>query len=109
MERLKSKMVKCEFCGKDVFARGLKSHVRLLHSLKYKSIDKKTDTGATLEVVMKELIKVEKILTNITEQIARSNLKLKEKNEDVDHMTRRLTKVKAKAKHDLREEQLSLF
>ena len=34
MKQAKSKQVKCEICGKSFAARGIKSHMRLLHQLK---------------------------------------------------------------------------
>lgn len=38
-----SKKVKCEICGKVVFARGLKSHIRLLHELKIENVTQVTE------------------------------------------------------------------
>jgi hypothetical protein len=111
MERLKSKMMQCDVCGKEVYARGLQSHMRLLHSLKIKSVDKKSDTGVNLEAVMKEFQKVEKILNNINELLSNVNIgqaKIQE-NYDIEHIKKRISKAKTKKTDESREEQLSLF
>lgn len=45
-----SQLLTCDICGKKVFARGLKSHVRLQHKLKL-------ETQVVTQVIEKEYIK----------------------------------------------------
>jgi acetyl-CoA carboxylase beta subunit len=37
-KRPPSQLVKCDICGKEVFERGLKSHVRLQHHLHFRKV-----------------------------------------------------------------------
>jgi hypothetical protein len=67
-ERLKSKLIKCEFCQKDVFARGLQSHIRLLHSQDLHKGYKNTGQ-LSLTTILRELDKVDKIIKQLREQI----------------------------------------
>jgi len=46
----KSKKVKCDICGKEVYARGLKSHVRLLHELNITDITTKVSIPVATKV-----------------------------------------------------------
>lgn len=45
--QLPSQTVKCDLCGKSVFARGLKSHLRLAHKVKMTQVTAQTSPAMT--------------------------------------------------------------
>lgn len=67
MKRKSGKKVACEICGKFVFERGLKSHIRLAHNLKIKETTEVVKTPAQVKdrgtTVISETYKVVKEYT----------------------------------------------
>ena len=47
MENQKHDKVKCEFCGKEVSAKGLKTHIRMKHGEESKSTETATEITST--------------------------------------------------------------
>jgi hypothetical protein len=57
MGQAKSKKVNCEICNKEVYARGLKSHLRLKHKLKITQVTTqvKLKSGGATQVKPNEI------------------------------------------------------
>jgi hypothetical protein len=105
MKRKSGVQVKCDICGKLVFERGLKSHIRLLHKLKLTHITQVTQVATQVKTkvntkvpdqdrtqVFKEVIEVTRQYKPLHIHCRRCG-NLIEVNEDVRRMENILSKI----------------